>query len=211
MRERLNGHYTVAAFVAGNTISAAPYLLLVTAIPGAIAYYLVGLQRGADRFAYFVLLLLSCMMLVESLMMVVAALVPNFLIGIIAGAGIQGTMILNDGFFRLPEDIPKVFWKFPVYYISFHSYANEGFYKNEFEGLMLPDGQSGQVSGEEILGRVWQMEMGRSKWVDLGVIIGMVVIYRLLFWGIIMAAEVIKPVIRALLANSAKRRTNVEE
>nr|QVT92334.1 ABC transporter [Salvia miltiorrhiza] len=191
-RERLNGHYSVAAFVAGNSISSAPYLFLVTAIPGAIAYYLVGLQGSANHFSYFVLLLLSCMMLVESLMMLVAALVPNFLIGIIAGAGIQGIMILNNGFFRLPNDIPKVLWKFPVYYMSFQRYANEGFYKNEFEGLMLPDGQSGQVSGAEILARVWQIQMGRSKWVDLGVIVGMVVAYRLLFWGAIMAAEIIK-------------------
>ena len=166
----------------GNTISSFPYLLLVTVIPGAMAYYLVGLQRDASHFAYFVLLLLSCMMLVESMMMAVATIVPNFLVGIIAGAGIQGIMILNDGFFRLPNDIPKVFWKFPVYYISFQRYANEGFYKNEFEGLMLPDGHSGQISGEEILGRFWQMEMGRSKWVDMGIVIGMVVVYRLLFW-----------------------------
>ncbi|KAG6394501.1 hypothetical protein SASPL_145088 [Salvia splendens] len=212
-RERLNGHYSVAAFMVGNTISSFPYLLLVTVIPGAMAYYLVGLQRDTSHFAYFVLLLLSCMMLVESLMMAVATIVPNFLVGIIAGAGIQGIMILNDGFFRLPNDIPKVFWKFPVYYISFQRYANEGFYKNEFEGLVLPDGHSGQISGEEILGRVWQMEMGRSKWVDLGVVIGMVVVYRLLFWGIVTATEVIKPMNRAILARLAtqKRNTNVED
>ncbi|KAL1536743.1 ABC transporter G family member 1-like isoform X2 [Salvia divinorum] len=210
-RERLNGHYSVAAFVVGNTISSFPYLLLVTVIPGAMAYYLVGLQRDASHFAYFVLVLLSCMMLVESLMMTVATLVPNFLVGIIAGAGIQGIMILNDGFFRLPGDIPKVFWKFPVYYISFQRYANEGFYKNEFKGLMLPDGQSGQIRGEDILEHVWQMEMGRSKWVDLGVVIGMVVVYRLLFWGIVMAAEVIKPMWRAILARLATPRTNVED
>ncbi|XP_047975455.1 ABC transporter G family member 1-like [Salvia hispanica] len=209
--ERLNGHYSVAAFVVGNTISSFPYLLLVTVIPGAMVYYLVGLQQGASHFAYFVILLLSCLMLVESLMMTVATLVPNFLVGIIAGAGIQGIMILNDGFFRLPDDIPKVIWKFPVYYISFQRYANEGFYKNEFEGLMLPDGQFGQIRGEEILERVWQIEMGRSKWVDMGIVIGMVVVYRLLFWGIVMAADVLKPMGRAILARLASLRSNVED
>ena len=39
------------------------------------------------------------MMLVESLMMIVASIVPNFLLGIITGAGIQGLMILGGGFF----------------------------------------------------------------------------------------------------------------
>ncbi|KAH6760144.1 white-brown complex-like protein [Perilla frutescens var. hirtella] len=209
-RERLNGHYSVAAFVVGNTVSSIPYLLLVSVIPGAMAYYLVGLQRSADHFAYFVLLLFNCMIVVESLMMVVAAVVPDFLTGIITGSGIQGIMILNDGFFRLPSDIPKPFWKFPVYYISFHNYANQGFYKNEFGGLTFPDGKSGQIGGDEILGSVWQMEMGRSKWVDLGVIIAMAFVYRLMFWGIIMMAEKIKPVIKALLTPSPKQRTNVE-
>jgi len=38
-------------------------------------------------------------MLVEGLMMIVAALVPDFLMGIITGAGIQGVMMLNCGFF----------------------------------------------------------------------------------------------------------------
>ncbi|KAK4411692.1 ABC transporter G family member 11 [Sesamum angolense] len=133
-RERLNGHYGVVAFVVGNTFSSIPYLFLVSIVPGAIAYYLVGLQKGVDHFIYFTLLLFGCMMLVESLMMVIASVVPNFLLGIIAGAGIQGVMILNGGFFRLPRDLPKPFWKYPVFYIAFHKYANQGFYKNEFEG-----------------------------------------------------------------------------
>lgn len=125
-RERLNGHYGVAAYVIGNTISSIPYLLMISLIPGAIAYYLVGLQRGLDHFTYFALVLFVCMLLVESLMMIVASLVPDFLMGIITGAGIQGVMMLNGGFFRLPNDLPKPFWRYPMYYIAFHKYANQG-------------------------------------------------------------------------------------
>lgn len=131
-RERLNGHYGVSAYVMGNTISSIPYLLIISLIPGAIAYYLVGLQRGIEHFIYFALVLFVCMMLVESLMMIVASIVPDFLMGIITGAGIQGVMMLNGGFFRLPNDLPKPFWRYPMYYIAFHKYANQGFYKNEF-------------------------------------------------------------------------------
>ena len=40
-------------------------------------------------------------------MMIVATIVPNYLMGIIIGARIQGLMILVGGFFRLPNDIPK--------------------------------------------------------------------------------------------------------
>jgi ABC-type multidrug transport system permease subunit len=85
----LNGHYGVASFVFANTLSSAPFLFLISALPGAIAYFLVDLHHGFDHFAYFVLTLYSCMLVVESLMMMVASIVPDFLLGIITGAGIQ--------------------------------------------------------------------------------------------------------------------------
>ncbi|PKA50778.1 ABC transporter G family member 11 [Apostasia shenzhenica] len=192
-RERLNGHYGVAAFTTSNAISATPYLALISVVPGAIAYYLVGLQQSFDHFLFFVLVLFSCMMLVEGLMMIVASLVPDFLMGIITGAGIQGVMMLNGGFFRLPDDLPKPVWRYPMYYIAFHKYANQGFYKNEFEGLTFPDGRPGAppaIDGGEILRRIWQVEMGYSKWVDLGILLGMVFLYRVLFLLIVKFSEV---------------------
>ncbi|XP_052192844.1 ABC transporter G family member 1-like [Diospyros lotus] len=194
LRERLNGHYGSSAFVIGNTVSATPYLLLISLIPGAIAYFLAGLQTGYEQFLYFASVLFTCTMLVESLMMIVASVVPNFLMGIIAGAGIQGMMILGGGFFRLPNDMPNPFWRYPLYYISFHKYAYQGLYKNEFEGLTFPSNQPGgpPISGEEVLRDEWQVEMGYSKWVDLAILLGMVVFYRFLFFGIIKAVETLK-------------------
>ncbi|PRQ48606.1 putative taurine-transporting ATPase [Rosa chinensis] len=206
-RERLNGHYGVAAYVVGNTLSSIPYLLMVSLIPGAIAYYLVGLQKSSDHFAYFALVLFVCLMLVESLMMIVASTVPDFLMGIITGAGIQGIMMLNGGFFRLPDDLPKPFWRYPMYYIAFHKYANQGFYKNEFEGLTFPNNQAGgppTITGEEILKGTWQVEMGYSKWVDLAILLGMVIVYRLIFLGIIKISEKVVPMIKALLVGVPK-------
>lgn len=87
--ERLNGHYGVAAFVLGNTLSSVPFLLLISLISTVIVYFLVDLHHGAEYFFYFVLSLFSCLLVVESLMMAIASLVPNFLMGIIFGAGIQ--------------------------------------------------------------------------------------------------------------------------
>ena len=88
-RERLNGHYGVASFVVANTLSSAPFLFLISVIPGAIVYMLVDLHHGFARFSYFGLTLFSAMLVVESLMMMVASIVPDFLMGIIVGAGIQ--------------------------------------------------------------------------------------------------------------------------
>jgi hypothetical protein len=200
-RERLNGHYGVSSFAIANTVSAAPYLALISVVPGAMAYYLVGLQSSFGHFAYFALVLFTAMMVVEGLMMIVASAVPDFLMGIITGAGIQGVMMLNGGFFRLPNDLPKPFWRYPMYYISFHKYANQGFYKNEFLGLTFPNNQAGgapTISGVEILKDIWQVEMGYSKWVDLAILVGMALLYRFLFLAVVKLTEKVKPMAKGL-------------
>jgi hypothetical protein len=201
-RERLNGHYGATAFVISNSLSALPYLLLVSVIPGAIAYFLPGLRSGLQYFIYFALVLFACMMLVESLMMIVASIVPNYLMGIITGAGIQGLMILVGGFFRLPNDLPKPLWKYPLHEIAFHKYAYQGMFKNEFGGKVFPNHQN----GDDILRNTWHAEMGYSKWGDLAVLLGMIAFYRLLFLGIVKGTEKFKPLmIRAFMSKKTSQ------
>ncbi|XP_027346986.1 ABC transporter G family member 11-like [Abrus precatorius] len=202
-RERQNGHYGVTAFVIGNTLSSLPYLLLVTFIPGAITYYLPGLQKGFDHFMYFICALFSSLMLVESLMMIVASIVPNFLMGIVTGAGIQGVMLLLGGFFKLPNNLPKPVWRYPLHYVAFHTFANQGLFKNEYEGLRFTTDQVGggshnYISGEEVLRNTWQADMSYSKWVDLAILLSMIVVYRVLFLVIIKITEKLKPIIVSL-------------
>ncbi|PKI31971.1 hypothetical protein CRG98_047638 [Punica granatum] len=93
------------------------------------------MHEGIGCFLYFLWLLFTSMMAVEGMMMVIASIVPNFLMGIIAATGVQGLMILGAGIYRLPKDIPKPLWKYPIYYIALHRYAYQGLCKNEFEGL----------------------------------------------------------------------------
>ncbi|KAL5225140.1 hypothetical protein ABZP36_011779 [Zizania latifolia] len=200
-RERLSGHYGVVEFVVSNTLSAAPYLAFIAVLPGAMLYYLTGLTRGAEHLAYFVAMLCMCTLLVESMMMIVAVVVPDFLMGIIVGAGVQGVMMLNGGFFRLPKELPKPVWRYPCYYISFHKYAVQGFYKNEFLGLSFPSDQlvdsNATVSGLQVLEKL-QVEMGYSKWVNLAILFGMMVIYRTIFFAIVKVAEDLRPKLRGM-------------
>nr|GMD85279.1 ABC transporter G family member 11 [Ipomoea batatas]GMD88598.1 ABC transporter G family member 11 [Ipomoea batatas]GME01963.1 ABC transporter G family member 11 [Ipomoea batatas]GME04633.1 ABC transporter G family member 11 [Ipomoea batatas] len=88
-RERLNGHYGVAAFVISNTFSAMPFLILITFLSGTVCYFMVRLHPGFMHYLFFVLCLYASVTVVESLMMAIASVVPNFLMGIITGAGIQ--------------------------------------------------------------------------------------------------------------------------
>uniref|UniRef100_A0A0E0J9J5 ABC transporter domain-containing protein n=1 Tax=Oryza nivara TaxID=4536 RepID=A0A0E0J9J5_ORYNI len=201
-RERLSGHYGVMEFVISNTLSATPYLAVIAVIPGAMMYYLTGLTRGAEHFAYFVATLCMCTLLVESMMIIIAVIVPDFLMGIIIGAGIQGMMMLNGGFFRLPNELPKPVWKYPCYYISFHKYAVQGFYKNEFIGLSFPSDQlieaNATITGLQVLKERLQVEMGYSKWVNLAILFGMMVTYRMIFFVIVKIAEELRLKLRGI-------------
>jgi len=61
--------------------------------------------------------------------------------GIITGAGIQGVMMLLEAFSRLPDRLPKPLSlrRYPMHSIALHKHANQGFYKNDFEGLAFPN------------------------------------------------------------------------
>nr|XP_010933304.1 ABC transporter G family member 11 [Elaeis guineensis] len=208
-RERLNGHYGVSAFVIGNTISALPFLILITFTSGSICYFMVRLHPGFMHYLFFVLCLYACVTVVESLMMAIASVVPNFLMGIIVGAGIQGIFMLVSGFFRLPHDIPKPFWRYPMSYISFHYWALQGQYQNDLRGLVFDNQELPElppkITGELALEQFFQIDVNRSKWWDLLVLFSMVVIYRLLFFIMIKVNEDVTPWIRGYIARRSLR------
>uniref|UniRef100_A0A453APW3 ABC transporter domain-containing protein n=1 Tax=Aegilops tauschii subsp. strangulata TaxID=200361 RepID=A0A453APW3_AEGTS len=202
-KEQRSGHYGAIEFVIANTLSSTLYLGLISVLPAAIAYYLTGLQRGIEHFFFFVATLWTCTMLVEGLMMIVAAIVPDFLLGIITGSRVQGLLMLNAGFFRLPNDLPKPIWKYPTYYISYQKYTTQGLSKNEFLGLVFQDlglARGIDISGKYILKYNLQVELGYSKWVVLAILLGMVIIYRVLFLVIIKVSKMAKPFIKCLIA-----------
>ncbi|CAN6275305.1 unnamed protein product [Urochloa humidicola] len=196
-KERLNGRYGAPAFVMSNTFSSAPFLALNCIIPGAIVYYMTGLRQGTDHFIYFVAGLWTSTMLVEGLMMIVAAIVPDFLLGGVIGSGIQALLFLSCGFFRLPDDLPKLFWKYPMYFISYHKYVIQGLFKNEFQGSAFEDqlNRKGFFTGGDHVLNTLQVEMGHSKWVDLAILCAMVLIYRATFLAMIKLTEIRGPII----------------
>ncbi|XP_057446503.1 ABC transporter G family member 11 [Lotus japonicus] len=201
-RERLNGHYGVTAFVVSNTVSATPFLVLITFLSGTICYFMVRLHPGFSHYVFFVLCLYASVTVVESLMMAIASIVPNFLMGIIIGAGIQGIFMLVSGYFRLPHDIPKPVWRYPMSYISFHFWALQGQYQNDLRGLVFDNQKPDlpKIPGEYILENVFQIDVSRSKWVNLSVILSMIVIYRIIFFIMIKINEDVTPWVRGYMA-----------
>jgi hypothetical protein len=86
--ERQNGHYGVAAYVISNFLSSLPFLLTVSWASASITYWMVKFRPGFSYFAFFALNLYGGVSVIESLMMIISALVPNFLMGLILGAGV---------------------------------------------------------------------------------------------------------------------------
>ncbi|CAA6669547.1 unnamed protein product [Spirodela intermedia] len=188
-RERLNGHYGVAAFAISNTLSAVPFLILISITAGTICYTMVRLHPGFSHYIFFVLCLYASITVVESLMMVVATFVPNFLMGLMIGAGIQGIFMLVSGHYRFPKDLPKPVWKYPLSYMSFQFWALQASPSQRVAGAP-------RISGEYVLEKFLQVSIHRSKWIDLGVLFSMVVIYRLLFFAMIKLGEEVVPHLR---------------
>ncbi|KAJ8622721.1 hypothetical protein MRB53_031250 [Persea americana] len=149
--ERLNRHYGVAVFILSNYLSSFPFLVAVAGTSGTITYFMVKFHSDFSHYAYIVLNLFSGIAVIESLMMIVASLVPNFLMGIITGVGIVGIIMLTSGFFRRLPDIPKPFWRYPMSYISYGSWSLQGLYKNDMIGVefdpLIPGGP--KLKGEE--------------------------------------------------------------
>ena len=88
-KERLNGHYGVLSFVLANSISSIPFIFVISLVSATICYFMVRLHPGFEHYAYFTLVLFCGVLIVEGLMMTIASIVPNFLMGIITGAGVQ--------------------------------------------------------------------------------------------------------------------------
>jgi len=193
-KEVLNGYYTTSVYVIASTVASAPFLFLIAISSTVCAYFLAGLNSDAEAFFYFVLNLYLALMVTEALMLCIAVMVPHYLMGIAGGAGVMGLYMLVCGFFQARDELPDPVWRYPLHYVSFHTYAFTGLINNEFRGTgqvwRCPCSLTAQpddpncpedcfVTGDDVIDS-FTVE-NRDKWIDLAVLAGMFVGYRLLF------------------------------
>lgn len=204
-RERLNGYYGVAVFILSNFFSSLPFLITISGVAGTITFFMVKYEPEFPRYAFFCLNLFGCIAMVESVMMIVAALVPNFLMGIIAGAGVLGIMMMTAGFFRLLPDLPKPFWRYPVSFIGYGAWSLQGGFKNDMLGLVFDPLFPGdpKISGEYVLTKMFGLSLDHSKWWDLSAVYALIIVYRFLFFVILKLKERAGPYLRSFYANRA--------
>jgi hypothetical protein len=71
-----------------------------------------------------VLTLFAALVTVESMMTAIAPLVPHFLMGIAAGAGILGAFMVVTGFVQPTDQLPKPVLRWPMHFMSFQVRAS---------------------------------------------------------------------------------------
>lgn len=199
-RERLNGHYGVVVYILSNCISSFPYLAAISIMTGTITFYMVKFRPEFSNYIYYSLIILGSIEVVESCMMVVASVVPNFLMGLITGAGVIGIMMMTSGFFRLLPDLPKPFWRYPISYLSYGSWAFQGALKDGLIGLTFDPLFPGapKLKGEDVLTTMFGVSLSHSKWWDLVALYILVLFYRILFLVVLKIRERVLPMFRKI-------------
>ncbi|KAJ1686809.1 hypothetical protein LUZ63_018199 [Rhynchospora breviuscula] len=207
-RERKNGHYGVAVYILSNFLSSFPFLFAVSIVTASIVYPMVKFRHGFERYVYFALSLYAGVSIIESLMMIIAGVVPNFLMGIVSGAGVIGIMMMVSGFFRRLPDLPKPVWRYPLSYIVYGSWALQGGYKNDLIGLEFDPLWPGdkKLTGEYIITNLFGLKLDHSKWVDLGIMFVILFAYRITFFLVLKLKESASPLYRTVYARMTVRK-----
>ncbi|KAM6568330.1 hypothetical protein CsatB_016315 [Cannabis sativa] len=182
-RERIKNHYGASVVMISNFISSFPFLLVTAISTGTIIYEMVKLHPGFSHYSYFVLNLFCCLSIIETLMILVAFMVPNILMGIGIGTFLIVFMMMASDIFRPICDLPKLFWQYPMTYISFASWALQGVYKNDMIGIEFDPLVAGEpkLKGEIVLQTMFKMHLNHSKWWDLAALVCLLISHRLIF------------------------------
>ncbi|KAF2307979.1 hypothetical protein GH714_034035 [Hevea brasiliensis] len=110
--ERYNGHYGEGVFVLANFLSSLPFLVIISLSSGIIIYYMVKFHLGFSIYCYFCINLFCCVAIMESITMIVALLVPYFLMGIGITAAVIMLLTIAAGLYRQLAYLPKFFWQY---------------------------------------------------------------------------------------------------
>jgi ABC-type multidrug transport system permease subunit len=196
-RETSNAVYDVLPYVISNTIVSLPFIFLIAIVYTAIAYPLVKLHSGFDRAMKFLLSLFLSLYTVESIVLIISASFPIFVVALALTAFLNGFFMVVQGFFVSMSTLPN-FWTW-AHYWGYQTYGFEMMIENEFPGLTfscayvsqtecfcsIPSDLNSQCqfSGQDVLNAYDYSSIDYWKWV--WVMLAQIVGYKLIFFGIL--------------------------
>lgn len=181
-RERANGWYHVGAYVLANTVCSIPGIFVIALFSSLIIFWSINLHGS---FGVFLADLFVSLFVAESLMLVISACVPIYIIGMALGAGIYGMFMLNQGFFLIRDNIPP-YWIW-CYYIGFHTWTFQIFMYNEFHNSTVDCNPSTEIcrytDGNAVLKQYGMENSNIGE--DFAILVCMAIIYRIIFFAIL--------------------------
>lgn len=181
VRERANGAYSVAAYIVSHTLYEIPYVFTLALMASSVTYWMVGFTPTARRFFIFVANLFTSLFVAESMMVLIAAMIPILIVGIAAGAMTFGLFMCVMGAFISVDRIG--WWIRWVQFIALHYYSYSTFLVNQFRGTVYT-ASPGTFPPylEDVIGDEIYAAQGLEEriWVNFLVQIAMVIVYRML-------------------------------
>ncbi|XP_038693212.1 ABC transporter G family member 15-like isoform X2 [Tripterygium wilfordii] len=171
-RERFSGDYGEAVYVVSHFISSLPFVVAISLSSATILNYMV--KFHPDN--------------------------PLVAPGISASYGVF--MIMASNVFRPVSELPKIFWRYPVSYISYTQWAIQGQFKNDMIGLQFDPPVPGQpkLLGETILQNFMGINPNISKWWDVTALLAEIICYKLLFYMALRYKERVSSLFHSLCA-----------
>ncbi|KAK5113247.1 hypothetical protein LTR62_003583 [Meristemomyces frigidus] len=194
IKERANGLYGPTVFLLTNFIIGIPYLFLISTLFSVVAYWLGNFNPNAHSFFMWVLWLFLDLLAAESLVVLVASLIPNF-VGALAITAFANGLWMSVGGFLVPLPVLNVFWKYAFHYWDYQTYVFQGMMVNEFSDrtydCTVVNGQCHcmyasalqdqcKIAGTAVLEQYGYAVGKQGQW--LGIMVAIILGYRLTGW-----------------------------
>ncbi|KAI9914491.1 hypothetical protein PsorP6_007143 [Peronosclerospora sorghi] len=127
---------SLTGYTISNLLAALPGILLISVLASLLVVFLA----HVNSFGTFLMNLTLSLIAAESLMHLLGAAVPHYIMGIALGAGLFGMFMLCEGFMVPYDDMP-VYWRWG-YYIAFHTYSFESFMYEHFSAINTPEARA---------------------------------------------------------------------
>ncbi|ROW12376.1 hypothetical protein VMCG_00091 [Cytospora schulzeri] len=195
VKEFHNGLYGAAELVISNFLIGIPYLFLIALGFSSISYFLSNFHPTGTAFFTWVMWVFFDLLAAESLVVLVSALFPNFVIALALVAFANGLWMCVNGFMVQPT-VLNVFYKYVFSYWDYQKYVFQGMMVNEFHGREYGCGGSCQclyqteladqckIAGQGVLDQYGFRTGNLGK--NVGIMIGIIAGYRISAWLALM-------------------------